>query len=235
MSNVINWVERDIETREWIEHTAVNQPEMDVTYEVNNTELSGFTSLYNTGLDEETTLPARGGSSNGAQHEYTFNDGYIWPYVFSRNTNNIHYFKSPSSLENKVIIRFNATPVIELLTRFGGNRYSTDEQLLQSDDAVIFRTDTLEARLHSFSIRGNSGRQYYKLSARRDPETQEYIKFWEDEGSGLFWMGCKVKVIDRINGNCKIIPLIARNLPYGNSDVYFPYIYVTFIYSPYSA
>ena len=229
MSNVINWVERDIETREWIEHTAVNQPEMDVTYEVNNTELSGFTSLYNTGLDEETTLPARGGSSNGAQHEYTFNNGYIWPYVFSRNTNNIHYFKSPSSLENKVIIRFNATPVIELLTRFGGNRYSTDEQLLQSDDAVIFRTDTLEARLHSFSIRGNSGRQYYKLSARRDPETQEYIKFWEDEGSGLFWMGCKVKVIDRINGNCKIIPLIARNLPYGNSDVYFPYIYVTFI------
>ena len=230
MSNVINWFERNIETREWVEHTAVNQPEMDVTYEVNNTELSGFTSLYNTGLDEQTVLPARGGSSNGPQHEYTFNNGYIWPYVFRRNTNNRHYFKAPSTLENKVVIRFNATPVIQLLTRFGGNRYSTDEQLLQSDDAVIFRTDTLEARLHSFSIRGNSGRQYYKLSERRDPETQEYIKYWEDEGNGgLFWLGCEVKVIDRINGNSKIIQLIARNLPYGYSDVYYPYIYVTFV------
>lgn len=229
MSNVINWLERDIVTRTWVEHTAQNQPELDVTYEVNNTELSGFTSLYNTGLDEGTTLPARGGSSNGAQHEYTSNAGYIWPYVFRRNTNNRHYFKTPSTLENKVVIRFNATPVLQLLTRFGGDRYTTDEQLLASDDAVIFITDTLEARIHSFTVRNDSTRSYYYLTDRIDPVTGDQIKYWDEESNGIFWLSCEVKVIDRISGNYKIIPLIARNLPYGYSDVYFPYIYVTFI------
>lgn len=229
MSNVINWTTRYIETGGWVEHTAQDQPELDVTYEVNNTELSGFTSLYNTGIQEGDTLPARGGSSNGAQHEYTFNNSYIWPYVFRRNTNNLHYFKAPSTLENKVIIKYPVSQVVRLITRFGGDRYATDEDLLQSDDAVIFRTDTLEARLHSFNIRGDSGREYYRLFERWNAQTESYEKYWKPEVDGLFWLGCEVKIIDRISGNYKIIQLIARNVPYSYSDVYFPYIYVTFI------
>lgn len=229
MSNVINWIERDTESGTWVEHTAQNQPELDVTYEINNTELSGFTSLYNTGIQEGATLPARGGSSNGAQHEYTFNNSYIWPYVFRRNTNNRHYFKAPSSLENKVKIKYHPYQAIHLLTRFGGNKYTTDEQLLASDDAVIFRTDTLEARLNSFSIRGNGFRTYYKLDERLDPNTGDYVKYWREESHGIFWLSCTVKVIDRINSNEKVIDLIARSLPYGYSDVYDPIIYITFI------
>lgn len=229
MSNVINWIERDTENGTWVEHTAQNQPELDVTYEINNTELSGFTSLYNTGIQEGTTLPARGGSSNGAQHEYTFNNSYIWPYVFRRNTSNRHYFKTPSSLENKVKIKYHPYQAIHLLTRFGGSKYTTDEQLLASDDAVIFRTDTLEARLNSFSIRGNAFRTYYKLDERLDPNTGDYVKYWREESNGIFWLGCTVKVIDRINSNEKVIDLIARNLPYGYSEVSDPIIYITFI------
>ena len=229
MSNVINWIERDTENGTWVEHTAQNQPELDVTYEINNTELSGFTSLYNTGIQEGTTLPARGGSSNGAQHEYTFNNSYIWPYVFRRNTNNRHYFKSPSSLENKVKIKYHPYQAIHLLTRFGGSKYTTDEQLLASDDAVIFRTDTLEARLNSFSIRGNAFRTYYKLDERLDPNTGDYVKYWREESNGIFWLSCTVKVIDRINSNEKVIELIARNLPYGYSEAYDPIIYISFM------
>lgn len=229
MSNVINWLERNTDTGTWIEHTATNQPELDVTYEINNTELSGFTSLYNTGIQEGTTLPANGGSSNGAQHEYTFNNGYIWPYVFRRNTNNRHYFKTPSSLENKVTIKYHPYQAIHLLTRFGGNRYTTDEELLQSDDAIIFKTDTLEARLNSFTIRGNAYKTFYKLDERLDPNTGDYVKYWREENNGIFWLGCTVKVIDKINSNEKVIDLIARCLPYGYSEVFDPIIYITFI------
>lgn len=229
MSNVINWIERDTENGTWVEHTAQNQPELDVTYEINNTELSGFTSLYNTGIQEGTTLPARGGSKNGAQHEYTFNNSYIWPYVFRRNTSNRHYFKAPSSLENKVKIKYHPYQAIHLLTRFGGSKYTTDEQLLASDDAVIFRTDTLEARLNSFTIRGNAFRTYYKLDERLDPNTGDYVKYWREESNGIFWLSCTVKVIDRINSNEKVFELVARSLPYGYSDVYDPIIYITFI------
>lgn len=230
MSNVINWQERDPISGTWVDHTAQNQPELDVTYEINNTELSGFTSLYNTGVEEGDELPASGGSVNGAQHQYTYNNGYYWPYIFRRNTTSRHYFKAPNSTENKVLIKYDPEATIGLLTRFGGSRYSSDEDLLASDDAIIFRTDTLEARLYSFSIRGNDYKEYYYLADRIDPDTGDHIKYWDYQEEGaLFWNSCRIKVIDRINDNEKIFELIARNLPYGYSDVFLPTIYITFM------
>ena len=230
MSNVINW--RTWGNNGWVEHTAENQPELDVTYEINNTELSGFTSLYNTGIQEGTTLPARGGSSNGPQHEYTFNNGYIWPYVFRRNTNNRHYFKTPNTIVNKVKIKYRVTGALFLIYKFGGvgSPYLTDEEFFNSNDAVIFDTDTLQARLSGYSVRGDALQTYDFLDKRIDPNTGDPVYYWnEDYASTIFLNSCKIKVIDKINHNEKEIELIARNLPYGYSIVKDATIYCTFI------
>lgn len=231
MSNVINWRTWG-NSDDWVEHTAVNQPELDVTYEINNTELSGFTSLYNTGIQEGTTLPARGGSSNGPQHEYTFNNGYIWPYVFRRNTNNRHYFKTPNTIENKVEITYGVTGKLFLIYKFGGvgSPYLTDEEFFNSNDAVIFDTDTLQARLSGYSVMGDALQTYDYLDKRIDPDTGTEIIYWnEDYASTIFLNSCKIRVIDKINHEEKEIELIARNLPYGYSTVKDATIYCTFI------
>lgn len=229
MSNVINWQERDPIVGSWVNHTAQNQPELDVTYEINNTELSGFTSLFNTGVEEGDTLPARGGTNNGPQHEYTTNAGYIWPYIFRRNTSNRHYFKAPSSTENKAMIKYDISGVLGLISTFGGSRYQSIEEFLDSDDAIIFRTETLEVRLNSLGIQSNSGRDYYWLGERINPDTGDPEKYWDRQSGGIFWFGCDLKVIDRINSNEKVVPLIARDVIYGTSPTYLPYIYITFI------
>lgn len=209
MSNVINW--RTWTNGEWVEHTAVDQPELDVTYEINNTELSGFTSLYNTGIQEGEPLPANGGSSNGAQHEYTFNNGYIWPYVFRRNTSNRHYFKTPNTIENKVQIRYDPTGALFKLYKFGGvgSPYTTDDEFFNSNDAVIFDTDTLQARLSAYSVRGDAVQPYSLLSRRLNPDTEEYEIYWDDNyASTIFWNSCRIRVIDKINNTEKEIELI---------------------------
>ena len=231
MSNVINWRTWG-NSDDWVEHTAVNQPELDVTYEINNTELSGFTSLYNTGIQEGTTLPASGGTSNGPQHEYTFNNGYIWPYIFRRNTNNRHYFKTPNTIENKVEIKYGITGKLFLIYKFGGvgSPYATDEEFFNSNDAIIFDTDTLQARVSGYSVRGDALQTYDYLDRRLDPETGNWVVYWnEDYASTIFLNSCKIRVIDKINHNEKEIELIARNLPYGYSAVKDATIYCTFI------
>lgn len=230
MSNVINW--RTWANDQWVEHTAVDQPELDVTYEINNTELSGFTSLYNTGVQEGEPLPANGGSRNGPQHEYTFNNGYIWPYIFRRNTNNRHYFKTPNTIENKVKIKYRVTGALFLLYKFGGvgSPYLTDEELFNSNDAIIFDTDTMQARLSGYSVVGDSLKSYSMLDRRIDPDTGTEVIYWNDDyASTIFLNSCRIRVIDKINHEEKEIELIARNLPYGYSTVKDATIYCTFI------
>ncbi len=230
MSNVINW--RIWGNDGWVEHTAINQPELDVTYEINNTELSGFTSLYNTGIQEGATLPARGGTNNGPQHEYTFNNGYIWPYIFRRNTSNRHYFKTPNAIENKVEIKYGVTGKLFLIYKFGGvgSPYLTDDEFFNSNDAIIFDTDTLQARLSGYSVFGDALQTYDYLDERIDPNTGTKTVYWnEDFASTIFLNSCKIRVIDKINHEEKEIELIARNLPYGYSTVKDATIYCTFI------
>lgn len=228
MSNVINWQEWNIPLQRFETHTATNQPELDVTYNINGVNLSEFTSLFNTGLSEDTPLPERSvGSANGPQHEYTTNAGYIWPYVFRRNTSNRHFFKRPNATVNKIKIKWNATDALKTLSAFGG--IHTLQSFIESNDSIIFKTDTLEARMVNYSIYGDAPRPYGMLDERVDPDTGHMVKYWKPESDGIFWNSITIRVKDLINDNYKEFTMAARTLPYGYSVTYNPRVYVTFI------
>lgn len=228
MSNVINWQEWNIPLQRFETHTATNQPELDVTYNINGINLSEFTSLYNTGLSEDTPLPERSaGSSNGPQHEYTTNGGYIWPYVFRRNTSNRHFFKAPNGRTNKIKIKWSATEALKTLSAFGG--VHTLQSFIESNDSIIFKTDTLEARMIDYGVLGNAPRAYGLLSEHVDPDTGHMVKYWKPQSDGIFWESITIRVKDLINNNIKEFRLSSRTLPYGYSETIDPFVYVTFI------
>lgn len=228
MSNVINWQEWNIPLQRFETHTAYNQPELEVTYNINGVNLSEFTSLFNTGLSEDTPLPERSvGSANGPQHEYTTNAGYIWPYVFRRNTSNRHFFKAPNSRTNKIKIKWIATDALKTLSAFGG--IHSLQSFIESNDSIIFKTDTLEARMVNYSIYGDAPRAYGMLSERVDPETGHMVKYWKPESNGIFWNSITIRVTDLINNNFKEFTLPSRTLPYGYSVTLDPAVYITFI------